>query len=194
MERRLLTFIVASTAFFMFYLSLRMMFAPPMPPPGAKLAEEAAERLVDEAEKAEDQAETKVEADPTADEAAPEVRIHSRTTDLLAPIAYTPGEHRRPMESRGPAPQSGWIPMPEGPHVLIVGIDTTLALTLDLITGGFGGLGWFVRLSVLFGVFYPTCAKLFDMESHEIAVMFLLYVIGPMAIGLLTAILLAAFF
>ena len=43
MERRLLTFIVASTAFFMFYLSLRMMFAPPPPPvvPGAEQVAEA---------------------------------------------------------------------------------------------------------------------------------------------------------
>ena len=50
-ERRLLTFIVASTAFFMFYLSLRMMFAPPQPPPAANVAEAdgqaAAEMLVD---------------------------------------------------------------------------------------------------------------------------------------------------
>lgn len=48
MERRLLTFIVASTAFFMFYLSLRVMFAPPMPPQGEDLAEQAAELLVDD--------------------------------------------------------------------------------------------------------------------------------------------------
>ncbi len=38
MERRLLTFIVASTAFFMFYLSLRVMFVPPQPPPAADQA------------------------------------------------------------------------------------------------------------------------------------------------------------
>ena len=31
MERRLLTFIIASTAFFFFYISLRVMFAPPAP-------------------------------------------------------------------------------------------------------------------------------------------------------------------
>jgi YidC/Oxa1 family membrane protein insertase len=49
-ERRLLTFIVASTAFFMVYLSLRMMFAPPRPPQGAELAGEAAEMLVDDGE------------------------------------------------------------------------------------------------------------------------------------------------
>ncbi len=32
MERRLLTFMVASTAFFFFYISLRIMFAPPPAP------------------------------------------------------------------------------------------------------------------------------------------------------------------
>ncbi|NND95868.1 MAG: membrane protein insertase YidC [Pirellulaceae bacterium] len=32
MERRLLSFIIASTAFFFFYISMRVMFAPPVPP------------------------------------------------------------------------------------------------------------------------------------------------------------------
>ena len=44
MERRLLTFIVASTAFFLFYFSLRVMFVPPRPPQAAKQADRPAGR------------------------------------------------------------------------------------------------------------------------------------------------------
>jgi YidC/Oxa1 family membrane protein insertase len=40
-ERRLITFIVASTAFFFFYFSLRVMVAPKPPPPGADQVAEA---------------------------------------------------------------------------------------------------------------------------------------------------------
>ena len=42
MERRLLTFIVASTAFLLFYITLRAKFGPPVPPPGAPAAAEVA--------------------------------------------------------------------------------------------------------------------------------------------------------
>lgn len=46
-ERRLITFIVASTAFFMFYLSLRTMLVPP-PPQADDIAEAAAEVVIEE--------------------------------------------------------------------------------------------------------------------------------------------------
>ncbi len=42
MERRLLTFVVASTAFLFFYISMRAMFGPPVPPVGAPVRKDAA--------------------------------------------------------------------------------------------------------------------------------------------------------
>ena len=78
--------------------------------------------------------------------------------------------------------------------VLVVAFDNSIDLGLDLITGGFGGIGYGIRFSIVLAVFYPLCVKLFDMESHEIWVMFFLYVLGPVAIGLLAAIIVGAYF
>ena len=72
--------------------------------------------------------------------------------------------------------------------IFVVSLDHLVDLLLDLVTGGFGFIGWSVRLSVVLAAFYPICIKLFDMESHEIIIMFLLYVIGPIAIGMLATI------
>ncbi len=47
MERRLLTFIVASTAFFLFYATLRSLLVPPNPNPVVDQANAAADALVD---------------------------------------------------------------------------------------------------------------------------------------------------
>lgn len=77
--------------------------------------------------------------------------------------------------------------------VFVVGLDHMVDLLMDLATGGFGFIGWGVRLSVVLAAFYPICTKLFDMESHEIWVMFLLYVIGPIAIGMLALIIANSF-
>ena len=68
--------------------------------------------------------------------------------------------------------------------IFVVGLDDMVDLLMDLGTGGFGFIGWGVRLCVVLAAFYPICIKLFDMESHEIWVMFLIYVIGPIAIGM----------
>ncbi|MBX2850495.1 MAG: zinc-ribbon domain-containing protein [Phycisphaeraceae bacterium] len=69
--------------------------------------------------------------------------------------------------------------------VFVVSLDQMVNLLMDLATGGFGFIGWGIRFSVVFAAFYPICVKLFDMESHEIWVMLLIYVIGPIAIGML---------
>ena len=69
--------------------------------------------------------------------------------------------------------------------VFVVGLDNLIDLLLDLATGGFGGIGYFVRLMIVLPAFYPICTKLFDMEGHEVWIMFLIYVIGPIAIGML---------
>ena len=69
--------------------------------------------------------------------------------------------------------------------VFVVGLDDMVDLLLNLMTGGHGGIGWMVRFGIVMAAFYPICIKLFDMESYEIAIMFLLYVIGPIAIGML---------
>ena len=67
----------------------------------------------------------------------------------------------------------------------VVALDDMVDLLMDWATGGFGFIGWGIRLSVVLAAFYPICVKLFDMESHEIWIMFLLYVLGPIAIGFL---------
>lgn len=69
--------------------------------------------------------------------------------------------------------------------IFIVGLDDLVALLMDWATGGFGFIGWGVRFAVVFAAFYPVCLKLFDMENHEIWVMFLIYVIGPIALNML---------
>jgi len=78
--------------------------------------------------------------------------------------------------------------------VLVVAVDQTVLMGLDIITGGFGGIGYLIRFAVLFAVFYPLCMKLFDMESYEIMVMLFLYVIGPIALKLLIFIVLMSMF
>ena len=78
--------------------------------------------------------------------------------------------------------------------VFVVGLDDLIDLLLDLATGGFGGIGYFVRLMVVLTAFYPICTKLFDMESHEVWIMFLIYVIGPIAIGILAMMIAMSFF
>ncbi len=80
MERRLLTFIVASTAFFLFYATLRSFLVPPIPDPVVDQANAAAEVLVDPLDDPANEAgieagiDAAVEADvdqPSADDAAP---------------------------------------------------------------------------------------------------------------------------
>lgn len=77
--------------------------------------------------------------------------------------------------------------------MFVVALDDTVALLMDLATGGFGFIGWGIRFAAVFAAFYPICVKLFDMESHEIWVMFLIYVIGPIAIGMLALIVAMSF-
>lgn len=77
--------------------------------------------------------------------------------------------------------------------IFVVGLDDMVDLLMDLGTGGFGFIGWGIRLTVVFAAFYPICMKLFDMENHEIWVMFLIYVIGPIAVGMLALILAMSF-
>ena len=77
MERRLLTFIVASTAFFIFYLSLRMMFAPPPPvvAPGVEqVAEAEAEGLLDGEEAAAESSQADDSDDAAAEDEPPPQR------------------------------------------------------------------------------------------------------------------------
>ena len=64
MERRLFTFVVASTAFFIFYITLRTMFAPPMPNQNVGAAANA---QVDDGDVAVVDAGNDADADPEAD-------------------------------------------------------------------------------------------------------------------------------
>lgn len=77
--------------------------------------------------------------------------------------------------------------------IFVVSLDHMVDLLLDLGTGGFGGIGYGIRLTVVLAAFYPICIKLFDMDSHEIWTMFLLYVIGPMAVGMFAMIIALSF-
>lgn len=76
MERRLLTFIVASTAFFMFYFSLRVMLVPQQQQRAAQQADAAAEMVVDGDEDAapSDDADDAVPDEATEDESPPPER------------------------------------------------------------------------------------------------------------------------
>ena len=65
---------------------------------------------------------------------------------------------------------------------------------LDLLTGGFGGIGWIFQITAVFGVFWAAVTKLFDVEFYEMAIMFLIYVIGPIAVGMVAAIILLSIF
>ncbi|MEM1354484.1 MAG: hypothetical protein AAGH88_06320 [Planctomycetota bacterium] len=77
---------------------------------------------------------------------------------------------------------------------LVVAVDDSVAIGLDIITGGFGGIGWFIRIAILVAVFYPLCSTLFDMEHHEIGIMILFYLIAPMFVGILVYALVSGFF
>jgi len=71
-ERRLLTFIVASTAFFLVYAWLRVMFAPPLIPPEANQPQPGADAVEAPADELRaERADTPSESDPV-DEALPE--------------------------------------------------------------------------------------------------------------------------
>lgn len=78
--------------------------------------------------------------------------------------------------------------------MLIVAFDNSMSLGLDILLEGFGGIGWMIRIAFLVCIFYPLCGKLFDMEGFEIGIMMMIYLIAPMAVGLLVVMLFSGFF
>jgi YidC/Oxa1 family membrane protein insertase len=90
-ERRLLTFIVASTAFFLFYFSLRVMFVQPRPPQAANQADPGADVVVDGAEQDDNESPDPVEdanqpaADDVQPDAQPDVQPDSDETEAVPP-------------------------------------------------------------------------------------------------------------
>lgn len=76
---------------------------------------------------------------------------------------------------------------------LIVGVDNLVNLLLNVMTGGFACMGWTIRLAVLAAVFWPISKKLFDMESYETLILFLLYLGGPILIGFAAIVILSYF-
>lgn len=70
--------------------------------------------------------------------------------------------------------------------VLVVSsVEDALYLTLDIWTGGFGGIGFLVVVAVSVGLFYALAASLFDMDMNEVFVLWFITLIGPMLINML---------
>ena len=60
------------------------------------------------------------------------------------------------------------------------GIDFCVNSGLDILTGGWGGIGvMMVRFSIAFGVFWALCSSLFEMELVETFVLFCIMIIVP---------------
>ncbi len=58
----------------------------------------------------------------------------------------------------------------------------SMELLLDIVTGGFGGLGWMITISLMMAVFYCTAMPLLDMEVLEALVLFGILIFLPMII------------
>lgn len=64
--------------------------------------------------------------------------------------------------------------------LLTLAAGALVSSLLDAITGGFGGIGWMISVSIEFGVFFAACAKLLDMDVMEALVLYLLVMMLPM--------------
>ena len=62
---------------------------------------------------------------------------------------------------------------------LIIACGTTIDLGLDIVTQGFGGIGFWIQIALLYGLFWGLAAWLFDMEPLEITIMFVILIFGP---------------
>jgi YidC/Oxa1 family membrane protein insertase len=96
-ERRLLTFIVASTAFFLFYATLRSLLVPPIPDPVVDQANAAADVLVDPALGAGGDSDAADPDQPAPDQPAPDQPAPDQpATDQPAPDQPAPKRPTRP--------------------------------------------------------------------------------------------------
>lgn len=70
----------------------------------------------------------------------------------------------------------------------------SIDLLLDYVTGGFGGIGWMIKFSVICAIFYAIAMPLLDMDILEALVLFGIMIFAPMIIMVFVVGLLMAMF
>lgn len=71
--------------------------------------------------------------------------------------------------------------------LLVGAVDDNVSALLDYITGGFGGIGWMISSTIVFGVFWGLCMMLFEMEALEILVLYGLIIFLPIFVMMFAA-------
>ena len=69
--------------------------------------------------------------------------------------------------------------------LLVGGFEDGLYLIIDIATGGFGGIGFLLVGSLSIGLFILLAMALFDMDAQEAVVLWLITLLGPMAVELI---------
>jgi len=63
--------------------------------------------------------------------------------------------------------------------LIVASANDTVLFSLEIITGGFAGIGFLLRWSIVAGVFFVTCHSLFDMDQMESSILFVIMIIVP---------------
>ena len=66
--------------------------------------------------------------------------------------------------------------------LLVGATGDSMDLLLDIVTGGFGGIGSMIKLSVIAVVFFALATPLLDMDVLEALVLFLILIFAPLVI------------
>ena len=75
----------------------------------------------------------------------------------------------------------------------IIALNEAVVHVLDILTGGFGFIGFLIRFAVVVPAFAIECKLLFDMEEHETWTLFAILIVGPIVIGMLVVIFFAGY-
>jgi hypothetical protein len=78
--------------------------------------------------------------------------------------------------------------------MLVLAVGAIVDSLLDIVTGGFGGIGFWFSISIQFGVFFAASYKLLDMDPLECVALFLIVIFLPVfaaatVIGIVTSML-----
>jgi len=63
--------------------------------------------------------------------------------------------------------------------LIVTAIGSATDYGLDIVTGGFGGIGFLLKWSIVAGVFFALAMPLYDLDVLEATVMFLIMIFAP---------------
>lgn len=75
----------------------------------------------------------------------------------------------------------------------VIALNEALVHLLDIVTGGFGWIGFLIRFAIVIPAYAIECKVLFDMEEHETWTLFAILIVGPIVIGMLLLVFIAGF-